>query len=105
MLLTSVKNIHFEAWVPGHISEGEPTENHTLLLGLVLVKPHLAARMSAAPLRCRVLAVIVYTASAKVLAALPVTCSLLTPQAFLSRRGSSGNPLDIITSTSLILPH
>ena len=39
-------------------------------------------------------AVIVHTASAKVLAALPVTCDLLTPQAFLSRRGSSGNSLD-----------
>ena len=104
MLLTSIKNIHFEGWIPGPISEGEPTENHALLLGLVLMKPHLAARMSAAPLRCRVLAVIVHTASAKVLAALPVTRDLLTPQAFLSRRGSSGNPLDI-TSTSLILPY
>lgn len=83
-LLTGVRYIHFESWIPGTGWEGESgAENQALLLETVLVRvpmPHSDAEPS----------VTVHTASAKVLAVLPATSS--RPRFSYTEEGLQGIP-------------
>ena len=103
LLLTGVRYIHFESWVPGTIWEGQSgAENQALPLEMVLVKYPPGSWEFRCPTRMQSPHCDHLHSLSQGLGRSP--CALLTPQAFLRRRGSSGNSPDMPSTSLDLLP-